>query len=58
VFEITEQHIDQLVEMIKVETSLIDATLICRPHFAQEVVKYDGLRNVEATNFVGLGAVQ
>jgi len=55
---ISPEMIDKLVDMIRVDTSLIDATLNCQQFFAESIQQYDGLKSVEASNFVGLGAVQ
>jgi len=50
--------LESFVELLKVETSLIDATLNCRDCFAKEIAKLSGLELMDADDFVGLGAVR
>lgn len=50
--------LETVLEMISVETNLIDATLSCKNEFKEAISKYPGLTFVEVDNFVGLGAVR
>eukprot|EP01102_Stenamoeba_stenopodia_P010614 TRINITY_DN321_c1_g3_i1.p1 TRINITY_DN321_c1_g3~~TRINITY_DN321_c1_g3_i1.p1 ORF type:complete len:615 (+),score=89.27 TRINITY_DN321_c1_g3_i1:25-1845(+) len=56
--EVTKQHIGAFVSNLKQITELINTTLAYRPHFRKVIDSYEGLTNVNATNYIGLGAVR
>jgi len=58
VLEITEETISKFLEIIQLETTLIESTIQCRESFNEIVSKSEGLSVVHVDNFIGLGAVR
>lgn len=55
---IEDEDVNRFIEIIKMETSLIDSTIECRSAFLESVSRHKDLTVVQVENFVGLGAVR
>eukprot|EP01114_Cavostelium_apophysatum_P023642 TRINITY_DN8973_c0_g1_i1.p1 TRINITY_DN8973_c0_g1~~TRINITY_DN8973_c0_g1_i1.p1 ORF type:complete len:770 (-),score=192.75 TRINITY_DN8973_c0_g1_i1:43-2319(-) len=58
VLSINDGTISEFMNILKMETTLIDSTLQCQEAFRMSVERFNDLSVVQVDNFVGLGAVR